>query len=354
MYTERPVHGTMRAVLGGSASKLAGSAKGDRARNLQRAETTRAQVDIWSTDAAGARERFSYWREAICRSMFNMTIEAAPKRFSARLQTRSAGPLRFARTESSGYTIVRSRHDIDSAPADHCAIYLQVDGQSIFELGDQVFVISRNDIVIIDGRHPVRANFSGAGRRAVATIPRAMIDRRAPWLCQRPLHRLGAHRPFVDLARRHLMTLTAEDAALSESAASLLTDNLCNLLALASAGDVAPGRLQPELQLEALLAFCRQNLHDTELSPQLAADHLGISLRTLHLRFQKTGQTFGRWVLDNRLDACRTALSDPAQRAINISDIAYRWGFSDLSHFHKAFRVRFGETPREWRKRRLA
>jgi AraC-like DNA-binding protein len=70
-------------------------------------------------------------------------------------------------------------------------------------------------------------------------------------------------------------------------------------------------RLQPELQLEALLAFCRGNLHDPDLLSQQAADHAGISIRTLHLRCQQIGQTFGRWVLESRLEACGNALCDP-------------------------------------------
>jgi AraC family transcriptional regulator, positive regulator of tynA and feaB len=130
---------------------------------------------------------------------------------------------------------------------------------------------------------------------------------------------------------------------------SLLGENLCNLLALATSTDVAPSALQPELQMEALLAFCRQNLHDCELSPQKAADHLGVSVRTVHLRFKQIGQTFGRFVLESRLEACRTALGDDNQRAIKISEIAYRWGFNDLSHFNKAFRTRFDITPRDLR-----
>jgi AraC family transcriptional activator of tynA and feaB len=118
---------------------------------------------------------------------------------------------------------------------------------------------------------------------------------------------------------------------------------------LAAADDIPATRLQPELQLEALLAFCRQNLHDPDLSPQQAADHVGISVRTLHSRFGQIGQTFGRWVLENRLEACSTALRDPKQRPLNISEVAYRWGFSDLSYFSKAFRAQFDMTPGEWR-----
>src|SRR5262249_588122 len=96
---------------------------------------------------------------------------------------------------------------------------------------------------------------------------------------------------------------------------------------------------------------CWQNLHDPELSPQRAADHLRISVRTLHSRFKQIGQTFGHWVLEKRLEACHEALCDQNQRAFNISQIAYRWGLNDLSHFNKAFRARFKQSPRSWRNR---
>jgi AraC-like DNA-binding protein len=133
------------------------------------------------------------------------------------------------------------------------------------------------------------------------------------------------------------------------TAMSVLSENLCNLVALASIEETAVDRMGPELQLEAILAFCRRNLHDTDLSPQRVADQLRMSVRTLHWRFKQTGQSFGRWVRENRLDGCAAVLRDPNQRSRNISDIAFNWGFNDLSHFNKAFRARFNMTPREWR-----
>lgn len=101
---------------------------------------------------------------------------------------------------------------------------------------------------------------------------------------------------------------------MSASAASPLTENLCNLLALASATDLGPNRMPSELQIEAMLAFCRQKLDDSELTPQRVADHLGVSVRTLHSRFKQIGQTFAEWVRDERLKACSAALRDPTQR----------------------------------------
>jgi AraC-like DNA-binding protein len=79
------------------------------------------------------------------------------------------------------------------------------------------------------------------------------------------------------------------------------------------------------------------------------AAYCGISVRTLHLRFARFGQTFGSWLLETRLNACSKALRDPLQLVRSISEIAYGYGFNNLSHFNKSFRARFGMSPGEWR-----
>jgi AraC family transcriptional regulator, positive regulator of tynA and feaB len=131
--------------------------------------------------------------------------------------------------------------------------------------------------------------------------------------------------------------------------AAIASDELFDLLRLLLARGAPATALRPDLQLAALLGFCRANLCDPDLSPQMVATHFGISVRTLHLRFAQLGQTFGRWVLRQRLEICRAALRDPTHRSAGIAEIAYRCGFNDLSHFCKVFRLRFGATPRECR-----
>ena len=101
--------------------------------------------------------------------------------------------------------------------------------------------------------------------------------------------------------------------------------------------------------MEQLLAFCRRHLHEAQLSPQMVAAHFGISVRTLHLRFEQLGESFNRWLLATRLDACGNALHDPNWRARTIAEVAFRYGFNDLSHFNRTFRSRFAATPRQWR-----
>lgn len=301
----------------------------------------------WSTDTINERECFSYWRDVVCDAIFNISPEAPPERFSARITARSSGPLRFATCESTSYEIVRTERDIAKAPADHYTIYLQLRGCTAMNQADESVVFRRNDIVISDGRQPFCAMLSNDGCRAIAVVPRAMLGWRAPWLGHRPLSMIDSNSAYADLARGHMVQLVSRE--LGDSETNLLTDNLCNLLALATATDIAPSRFAPELLIEAVLTFCRQNLHRSELSPLVVATRFGISVRTLHLRFGALGQTFGRWLLETRLDACNKALRDSRQQNRSISEIAYSCGFNDLSHFNKSFRARFGMTPGQWR-----
>jgi len=301
---------------------------------------------FWSTDSLNERDRFSYWREMICNTLFSISPEAPSERFTARLTVRNSGPLRFAKCESTSYEIIRTARDISRAPADHYTIYLQLRGQTVMDQCSESVSFGRNDIVLSDCRRPFRATLSNDGCRAVAVVPRAMVNSRAPWLRQRALYKFS-NSHFIDLARRHMVRLISDD--LTEIESSLLTENLCNLLALASANDIPLKRLQSDFELENLLAFCEKNLHFPGLSPQFVANHFGLSVRTLHLRFKKIEQTFGRWLLETRLDACSKALKDPLRRNSSISEIAYSCGFNDLSHFNKSFRARFNATPSEWR-----
>jgi hypothetical protein len=105
-------------------------ATGERVAGPPRTGSAGAQVDIWSTDATRTRERFSYWRDAVCQAVFNISIDAAPQRFAARIPARSCGPLRFATSECTDYQIIQSRLEIESAPADHYSVYMQLHGQT--------------------------------------------------------------------------------------------------------------------------------------------------------------------------------------------------------------------------------
>ena len=164
--------------------------------------------------------------------------------------------------ESTTYDVDRTQKDISNESADHYLMYLQLRGHTHFTQANDSIEFGRNDIVITDGRRPYHAALFDDGqfrRQAIAVLPRSFIEARAPWLRRRPLSKLASNSVYVDLTRRHLLQLTADD--LTDGELALLTENLCNLLALVDHAETPISRVQPELQLEALLDFCRRNLH---------------------------------------------------------------------------------------------
>ncbi len=80
----------------------------------------------------------------------------------------------------------------------------------------------------------------------------------------------------------------------------------------------------------------------------LAAD-LGISTRYVHALFESEGSTFGAELTALRLEEARRILQASSSTRRQIGEIALSCGFSDISHFNRLFRARFGLTPREMR-----
>src|SRR5215813_12120007 len=164
----------------------------------------------WSTDAINERERFSYWREMICNTRFSISPESPADSFSARIQVRNSGSLRFAVCESSSYEIIRTQRDIERAPADQYTIYLQLRGETAISQRGESIAFHRSNIVMSDCRQPFRASLSNDGCRAVAVVPRAIVNARAPWLRNRAVYNFSISR-FLDLARRDMRRLVSDD-----------------------------------------------------------------------------------------------------------------------------------------------
>jgi AraC-like DNA-binding protein len=129
--------------------------------------------------------------------------------------------------------------------------------------------------------------------------------------------------------------------------------NLSGLVALAcGASEEGRSRGWDSLRaarLEAAKHHIDQHLAEPGLTPGSTAAALGISLRHLHLLFEPTGISFAQYVTQRRLLQCRAVLSGPMGVARSVTDIAFGWGFSNLTTFYRAFHREFGMAPGELR-----
>lgn len=103
---------------------------------------------------------------------------------------------------------------------------------------------------------------------------------------------------------------------------------------------------QDETLVATLQSVVRQQLRAGEFSQRTAAKALGIGVRALERRLQRTGTSFGQLVEDARRTEAQRLLreSDAA-----VYEIAFCLGYHDVSSFNRAFKRWFGVAPRAYR-----
>ncbi|XXF80129.1 helix-turn-helix domain-containing protein [Myxococcaceae bacterium GXIMD 01537] len=311
---------------------------------------------VFTTDTVSEQEKHEYWQELASKLLLGLRTErkrAVP--FFGRLEHREAGPLGVTYLHSSAQSVHRGEPEIARAPRECYFLCMQVAGVCRLRQGREERYSHSGDVELFDGTRPGELSFDGDYRRIVIVAPYATLRPRL----SHPDDVVGSvlhTREGVGALVAAYLRAFAENQ-LAEPVAGSVSDNLLELLALAfntqgrsvqtNAASVREGRRH------ALRTYAERHLADPSLSPATAAAHFRMSTRYLHGLFAEGGESFMRWVLARRLERCRKALEDPDMSARTIADIAFSWGFQDLTHFGRAFKKAFGMTPRAWRHERV-
>lgn len=169
---------------------------------------------------------------------------------------------------------------------------------------------------------------------------------------------LGARRLLGSSGSAAMRVLTAHARMVRETAHELgrpgvlaARDALVELArgALRQEFDDTEPRLSPALARAAML-LADEHLTDPGLTPSSLARRLNVSLRTLHRAFAGTGEPVAAYIRRRRLECARQELLAPGN-APSVTEAAARWHFTDGSHFTRAFKRQYGETPTQVRAR---
>jgi AraC-like DNA-binding protein len=96
-------------------------------------------------------------------------------------------------------------------------------------------------------------------------------------------------------------------------------------------------------RLNAALSSISARFQEPGLRIATVAETQGISTRYLQQLLESSGTSFTAYINDLRLQRAFKLLTEHPER--RIVEIALEVGFSDISHFNRLFRARFGDTP---------
>ena len=101
-----------------------------------------------------------------------------------------------------------------------------------------------------------------------------------------------------------------------------------------------------EALMERIMKVVNEHLGDSDLNVEMLCAEVGISRAQLHRKMKEmTGLPVSEFIRNIRLEQAVRLLKE---QKINVTQVAYSVGFSNLAHFSTVFRKQFGVSPSEY------
>ncbi|MDX2852337.1 helix-turn-helix domain-containing protein [Streptomyces sp. PA03-3a] len=220
---------------------------------------------------------------------------------------------------------------------------MQSGGLSLTEAGRTVQV-TPGTLCVRDAQVPREFSYRPGTRARVLLLPsETLADTGLDRLPTLTLISQNAPEARLLLGQLHLIRETRND--LSPAGVRAAQRSVLQLLAgvLMARGVSADSTFRPSLRTAARNCV-EARLLDPQLSPAEVAKTLSVSVRTLHRAFAEVDESLMAYVRRRRLERAREELIALDGR-YTVSALAARWHFADVSHFSRAFKRQFGETP---------
>jgi AraC-like DNA-binding protein len=315
---------------------------------------------LLSTDAVPSGQRLAYWTDMICNVYVQLGCDAARPEvsdsFQGSIRQHSLPGLDVSVVNSSAQNVMRTAGHIARSSDDYFLVSIQARGRGVVRQDGRDAVLSVGDFALYDSTRPYQLLFDEAFEQIVLKLPgerlRSELRETETLTATTVSGREGAGHLLIGMIstlREDIDTLQPASAlAVANGVQSILVAGLQTLPAARSPG------------LSNLTAFhlarvkrrIDEQLADSQLSVSTLAAQLGMSVSHIHRVFKSEPLTPSQYIWERRLEACSRDLLEPRLAGRPVGEIAYARGFSDAAHFSRAFRERFGCSPREWRQQR--
>ncbi|MFJ2398114.1 helix-turn-helix domain-containing protein [Streptomyces sp. NPDC087843] len=309
---------------------------------------------VLSFDGVVAGDRAEFWRDACMRTFVGVEPSGRPgSAIGGAVRAYEVDGLAVGDIAATAQSMTRTQRLVDDADAHYLLLAMQVQGVGGITQGDHRTRLDPGDCVVLESRRGFELDFTGSFNLWVFAFPQRLVR-----LSEQEQRRLAARRVdgrtgLAGVSRRALLDLAgnADELSRSQSAGALelANDLLVALLSepLAESRQLA-GSLQRTLPLR-IKDHIDRNLADPGLDPAQVAAAFGISTRYLHKLFEPERETVAHYIRDLRLERVRLRLLDARFADRPISALAFDAGFGDLSGFNRAFKAKYGVSPRELR-----
>jgi AraC-like DNA-binding protein len=307
----------------------------------------------WSTDGIHPGARLAAWRNFVGDVLKQCSMDYTSDddgEFWAKMSWGQYGDISVGKIRGSSRKGVRSP-ELAKDTSDGVTMSIACDGRYNLKQARREMLLERGGANFFHHCLPGVFEADNGGEYWVMSLPARII---AP--------RLGDSSSLVgrsiDSAKPELRLLTAYLNAVYQTAglddpktkAVIGSQVLDMIIAVVGSADesvqAGAGRGVRAARFKLAMDEIRRRYSEPMLNGERLARSVGLSTRYVQLLFEENGSTLSSEIMNERLKAARKALADPLNDGQKISEIAFRCGFSDLSYFNRAYRQKYGETPK--------
>lgn len=305
-------------------------------------------VQKFATDGIAPPERLAFWNSLVDRVYSGTYVKSATEEFSGEMWTWQVGDLAMIRPRSTASFVGRDpRHTAD----ERLILHLQCRGSSTHRQSGTETTVGAGDFILASP-HEAYAIDLAAHELLVVEFPRAPLAERFPGIDDALRQRISGATPGARVFHDFLLSLWRQsqqglaDPEWQDGVSQVFYD----LVALAIRGASKPEAPVSDSALRRrVLGVVEAQLADPGLRTLGIANACNASVRTVQNLFAGMGTTPSAYILERRLARAAERLVTAPEAS--ITEVAFELGFNDSAYFARAFRQRFGVSPREWRRK---
>src|SRR5699024_8123641 len=314
--------------------------------NLQEQRRPSGPLSVFSTMNAPIEERVPLWEDETRETMLGLRVSSfANESMSSAMLNSSLDSVKLTAMKCNEHVVERSDALLKTSQADVIVFCLLNKGTAFYYGRQGMTNLREMDAVIYDADTPFLYAFGSSMAQYVYQIPRSEFYRMTGrQTLDEPLFFRGSQSPMLAASRRiFTSTIRAFRAGKNVDPGQIEQTFMGVFEYLVGSEHQNPDAVY----FTAAKEFIDEQWYWPDLAVKDVAKAVGISERQIARVFSANNLSIGKYISDIRLENSYKLLTIRGAEKMSIGQLAQHAGFRHASQFSRAFKRKYGITPRD-------